>query len=247
MKIIVDNTKLIARYNGKGNPKGYLDPDTLCDEKYNEKIIKCYSEATVEKGKNKKPVIRYKGYDFKPDQIVGWKQIRHAYEGKEGWIDAYINLFNCERIATVLWPAYMDDFQTINQNRGEKRFDFVLNDIKKYLYGAGEEDVFMHDAYEKNQYTKEWLETYIKPYKEKEKEKRFKAFINDMNLGCFVNDEYEVLNIEVVGKRLADLANDKHKVLDLNKTETANNIDKKDICKVTKDYLEGLIHLLNKS
>ena len=147
----------------------------------------------------------------------------------------------------MLWPAWRGGYQTINQNRRDKRIDFVLNDIKKYLYEAGEEDVFMQDAYEKNQYTKEWLETYIKPYKEKEKEKRFKAFINDMNLRCFVNDKYQVLNIEVVGKRLADLANDKHKVLDLNKDDLANNIDKKDRCEVTEDYLEGLIHLLNKS
>ena len=126
---------------------------------------------------------------FKADGICGWKVLFDVYDGKNNssWVDKYEHVRG-SKYGEFFWPGKIGKGggQTINQQRYahfKDRIDWTLFDIKLYIEGK---DTIM--SYE-NEYIKKYFEKF------KSKSDGFKNFIDSMELGVFVNENYDVFDL----------------------------------------------------
>lgn len=188
MRTYLENSKIIKELydsnfiKGKENNKVYLmkiikalyiDPDK------EDSLIKEKAKGISDKEK----IV------FKADGICGWKRLFDVYDGKNNssWVDKYEHVRG-SKYGELFWPGKIGKGggQTINQQRYahfKDRIDWTLFDIKLYIEGK---DTIM--SY-KNEYTKKYFEKF------KSKSDGFKNFIDSMELGVFVNENYDVFDL----------------------------------------------------
>ena len=120
----------------------------------------------------------------------GLLSIRRIHE-KEGFDKEFIETFKRFREHPIFF--FPCEWGGINQARAtllEDRIDHALFDLKNYCETKGEKCILIN-AY-KRPITQKWLEN-----------RTFKDIVNELNIvGIFVNDKYEVYDLEKDGNRI---------------------------------------------
>lgn len=158
-----------------------------------------YDPSILEKAKK---ISEKEGIIFKADGICGWKNLFDIYDGQENkdWLDKY-KIIRASKYGELFFPGKEDKekHRTINQQRyfwfGD-RIDWTLFDIKIYI-----EEGKPRMSYE-NEYTKAYFDKF------KKIGKGFKAFIDEMDLGIFVNTNYDVFNLSAASDCTISMGSD---------------------------------------
>lgn len=116
------------------------------------------------------------------DAVCGNKQLMSLNNNEQQWLEDY-RIIRSQLGLHFIWPRHQSP--TINTLRYSKyldRIDCLFFDLKKYFEG---EETPMSTAY-KHKVTALWLSKF----------KDFKDFVDQMKYTEFVNQDYEVLDIE---------------------------------------------------
>lgn len=157
-----------------------LDPDAV-DETLYQKLGEKYN-FTI-----RKKYLIDDGIRLSSDVICGRKQMYRLFAGNpEKWISAYEKIRGNLHFH-FLWPQHKAP--TINTLRYAvflDRIDYTLFDLKNYFEGK---TCLLQNAYQQEN-TKKWLSKF----------NDFKHFIDKMQLNAFVDENYEVYNIETMNQ-----------------------------------------------
>ena len=116
------------------------------------------------------------------DIICGRKCLKKCYPAFEDWIKAY-ELVRSKVSLHFLWPRHkLPTINTLRYSMYRDRIDLTLFDLKKYFAG---EKTLLSPAYEKET-TSIWLSQF---------QHSFPAFVDRFQLNCFVDEEYNILDI----------------------------------------------------
>ncbi len=116
------------------------------------------------------------------DIICGGKCLKKYYPAFEDWIRAY-EMVRSKVSLHFLWPRHkLPTINTLRHSVYGDRIDLTLFDLKEHFAG---EKTLLSSAYEK-ELTGLWLSQF---------QHSFPAFIDRFQLNCFVDEEYNVLDI----------------------------------------------------
>ena len=165
----------------------YDDPDG-CDAELYKRLLKKYNNLKTLRTLEENPynlfiVAENQEIKMSADFICGYKSIKGVISDEQEFLCAYKKLRSSTKLH-FLWPQH--ETPTINTLRYLKyndRIDYLLYDLKLYFMGG---KTPMQKAYQNNN-TKIWLDTFAGD---------FPKFVNEMHFKDFVNEDYDVLDIE---------------------------------------------------
>lgn len=158
----------------------YVDPDRSDEELY-RRLGEKYNLSS----RFSYLVENINGHEIKlsADAICGWKQLSQVHPDPNQWLSDYKILR--ENLALhFIWPQHkLPTINTLRYTKFFDRIDLTLFDLKEFFNGKNTQ---LNNAYQ-NGSTSIWLSKF---------NGNFSEFIDKMRLNNFVNDEYEVLDIE---------------------------------------------------
>lgn len=147
------------------------------------------------------------------DLICNHKSIRAVISDEQEFLCAYKKLRSSTKLH-FLWPQHKaPTINTLRYVKYNDRIDYLLYDLKCYFAGNPKETP-MQEAYQHDS-TKIWLDSFAG---------NFSKFVDEMQFKDFVNENYDVLDIEkghqkIVTGDLQDLVVKANKRVDKNSQE----------------------------
>lgn len=117
------------------------------------------------------------------DAICGYKSLKKCYPDFDKWIEAY-SLIRSDLRLHFLWPRHsLPTINTLRYSIYKDRIDYTLFDLKNYFMGKKTD---LKPAYSQP-LTNKWLQQF---------QGDFSSFIDKMKLNVFVDNEYNILDVE---------------------------------------------------
>lgn len=170
------------------------DPDT-CDKKlYVEKAKELSNMNLKCKGTSCMDGDATLGMDC----VIGWKKMFDVHNGEIEWIDDYC-MIRSKLSAHMLWPrAGNNTINTVRARVFNDRIDYTLYDLKRfYAKDNSRDECKMKVAYE-NPTTNKWLLKFGS----------FEEFARRMNLLCWLNEDFDVIDMSNTSKTISNYGND---------------------------------------
>ena len=158
----------------------YEDPDNCDVELYKDLSLKYYLEC---KKCNLLVSVNKQKIKMSADIVCGVKSLKALGSSTPEFLSNYAKIRSSVKLHFI-WPQHK--IPTINTYRYQiyhDRIDYLLYDLKLYFMG---EKTPMQKAYQNNN-TKIWLNSFTDD---------FPKFIHEMHFEDFVNENYDVLDIE---------------------------------------------------